>query len=36
MIGSMGETTSTKTIEAFRYVFAMHGLPVQLVMDNWP
>mgnify|MGYP001799975155 CR=1 FL=1 len=32
----MPSTTSTKTIEALREIFATHGLPAQLVIDNGP
>ena len=30
----MNSSTTTKTIEALRHVFAIHGLPEQLVSDN--
>ena len=32
----MNSTTSTQTITELRRLFAAHGLPTQLVSDNWP
>ena len=33
-VNEMNSSTTTKTIEALRHVFAIRGLPEQLVSDN--
>ena len=32
----MSQTTTAKTIEALRHLFAIHGIPEQIVSDNGP